>query len=59
MRRRWARNYINAPLVRAIWEDDIKQYILTEEFVLDVMSIEPDGEIYFVPSEPGDIDHET
>jgi len=52
MRRRWARNYINAPLVKAVWNDEIKQYILTEEFVRDVMSIEPDGEIYYSPTEP-------
>ena len=52
MRRRWARNYINAPLMNAVWNDDIKQYILTEDFVLDVMSIEPDREIYYSPSEP-------
>ena len=52
MRRRWARNYINAPLMNAVWNDEIKQYILTEDFVRDVMSIEPDGEIYYSPSEP-------
>ena len=52
MRRKWARNYINAPLMRAVWEDDIRQYILNEEFVKDVMSIEPDGGIYYSPSNP-------
>jgi hypothetical protein len=52
MRRKWARNYINAPLANIVWKDDIKQYILNEDFVRDVMSIEPDGEIYYSPSEP-------
>jgi len=51
MRRKWARNYVNTPIFRAVWEDDIRQYILTEEFVKDVMSIEPDGEIYYSPSD--------
>ena len=53
MRRKWARNYVNVPIFRMLWDDDIRQYILNEDFVRDVMSIEPDGEIYFTPSELG------
>ncbi len=51
MRRKWARNYVNAPFFRAVWDDDIRQYILTEGFVEDVMSIEPDGDIYYSPTD--------
>jgi hypothetical protein len=36
--------------MNAVWNDEVRQHILTEEFVRDVMSIEPDGEIYYLPS---------
>ena len=50
MRRKWARNYVNSPIFRAVWDDDIRQYVLIEGFVEDVMSIEPDGDVYYSPT---------
>lgn len=49
MRRTWAINFIQPPVINSIWEGELKQHILTKEFVQDILSAAPDGKLAYSP----------
>lgn len=49
MRRTWAINFIQPPLINSIWQGELKQHILIDEFVQDILSAVPDGKTSYSP----------
>ena len=49
MRKTWAANFIQAPVVNSIWQGELKQFILTDEFVQDILSATPEGKLSYSP----------
>jgi len=45
IRRRWAKNFIDAPAVNAIWRAELEQHIFSEEFAEHIESAERVGEL--------------
>ena len=50
-RRRWARLFVEAPVLKPIWEAEREQNIFAEEFVQDILSAEHRGELSVSPRE--------
>ena len=44
-RSRWARNFVEAPVINAIWQDELEQHIFSEEFVNDILTTDRQGEL--------------
>ncbi len=48
-RRRWARLFIEAPVLNTIWESELEQHIFDERFVQDILTAERRGELSVSP----------
>ena len=48
-RRNWARIFVEAPVVKPIWQAEREQHIFAEEFVQDVLATEQRGELSASP----------
>jgi len=44
-RSRWARNFVEAPVINEIWQADLKQHIFSARFVEDILGTEKQGEL--------------
>jgi hypothetical protein len=49
MRRTWAANFIQPPVLNSIWQTELEQYVLNAEFVKDILAAVPDGVLSFSP----------
>lgn len=49
MRRIWAINFIQPPVINSIWRGELEQYILVDEFVQDILSAVPKGKLAYSP----------
>jgi hypothetical protein len=49
MRRNWAKNFIQPPVMNSIWRGELGQHVLTEEFVQDILSADPGGKLAYSP----------
>jgi hypothetical protein len=49
MRRIWAANFIQPPVLNSIWQTELDQYVLNTEFVSDILAAVPDGVLAFAP----------
>jgi hypothetical protein len=44
-RSRWARNFVEAPVIKEVWQAELKQHIFSASFVEDVHRAEKEGEL--------------
>jgi len=45
MRRRWAKIFIDSPVINPIWRAELEQHIFSEEFAEDIQTAERQGEL--------------
>ena len=45
IRSRWAKNFIESPVINSIWQAELKQHIFSERFVDDIQSTVRHGEL--------------
>jgi hypothetical protein len=50
-RSRWARNFIEAPVIKTIWQAELQQHVFAEQFTADILSVEQEGELSLAPRE--------
>ncbi len=48
-RRRWARLFVEAPVLNPIWQAELEQHIFSEQFVQDILTAERHGELSVSP----------
>ena len=48
-RRRWARLFVDAPVLNPIWQAELEQHIFSEDFVQDILTAEHHGELSVSP----------
>ena len=51
-RRRWARNFVEAPGLDPIWKSELEQHVFHEQFVQDILTSERHGELSVSPRKP-------
>jgi len=44
-RSKWARNFVEAPLINEIWQPELNQHIFSARFVEDILGIDKQGEL--------------
>ena len=49
MRRRWAKNFIESPVINPIWQAELEQHIFSEKFAEDIQATERHGELSLSP----------
>ena len=50
MRRQWAKNFIESPVINPIWHAELEQHIFSERFAEDIQAAERHGELSLSPS---------
>ena len=48
-RRRWARNFVEAPVLNPIWKAELEQHVFSEQFVQEILTAERHGELSLSP----------
>ncbi len=49
MRRKWAKNFIESPVINPIWHAELEQHIFSEKFAEDIQAAERHGELSLSP----------
>ena len=50
-RRRWARLFVEAPVLNPIWQAELEQHVFSEQFVQDILTAERQGELSVSPQQ--------
>ena len=48
-RRRWARLFVEAPVLNPIWQAELEQHVFSEQFVQDILTTDRHGELSASP----------
>jgi hypothetical protein len=48
-RRRWARLFVEAPVISPIWQAELEQHVFSQQFVQDILTTERHGELSLSP----------
>ncbi len=48
-RRRWAKNFVEAPVINSIWQAELEQHIFSTRFAQDILTTDRQGELSISP----------